>query len=61
MCPPQVAAFVAASLGALDVGGRAVLEVGSGDPHRVVRGIVAAHGPRRYVGVDLVPGPGVDA
>jgi SAM-dependent methyltransferase len=60
MCPPGAARFVARQLEAAEVTGRRVLEVGSHDPARVVRGIVEPMAPREHIGVDIVDGPGVD-
>ncbi len=37
-----------------------VVELGSYDVNGSIRGIVQAHKPRSYTGVDLVAGPGVD-
>lgn len=43
-----------------EVAGRDVLEVGSLDVNGSVRSMVEARGPRSYIGVDVVDGPGVD-
>jgi SAM-dependent methyltransferase len=53
--------FVRRNLGPDDVAGREVLEVGSYDVNGSVRSLVGAWGPARYLGVDIAPGPGVDA
>lgn len=60
MCPPGAKRFVERELRTCDVSGRRVLEVGSGDPECWVRKIVMSLQPAQYIGVDLVPGPGVD-
>ncbi len=60
MCSPNCVEFVARSLGPADVGGRRVLEVGSYDVNGSVRAIAREAGAGSYLGVDIVPGPGVD-
>jgi SAM-dependent methyltransferase len=55
-----VEAFVRSSLPADRVAGRDVLETGSMDVNGSVRPILMAHGPRSYVGTDLLAGRGVD-
>lgn len=60
MCNDACRAFAAAALAEADLRGRRVLEVGARDVNGSVRRIVSAHGPAVYVGVDRVPGPGVD-
>lgn len=60
MCPPGARDFVRRQISADDVNNRIVLELGSGDPECWVRNLVTSLRPRAYVGVDLVPGPGVD-
>src|SRR5215217_7296315 len=52
--------FAYGALQAGEVAGRDVLEVGSLDVNGTVRPMVEARGPRSYVGVDVVDGPGVD-
>jgi SAM-dependent methyltransferase len=52
--------FVARNLTTDVVAGRRVLEVGSYDVNGSARAAVLAAGARSYLGVDVVPGPGVD-
>jgi 2-polyprenyl-3-methyl-5-hydroxy-6-metoxy-1,4-benzoquinol methylase len=59
MCHPSVLRFIEA-LPSTDVRGKDVLEVGAFDVNGSPWPILAAHGPRSYVGVDARPGPGVD-
>ncbi len=61
VCNEACIAFAARILTAQRVAGRAVLEVGSYDTTGTVRPRVVAHGPASYLGVDIVPGPSVDA
>jgi SAM-dependent methyltransferase len=60
MCPPGARRFIERQLKAHDVRDRSVLEVGSRDPHAAARSVVMPLRPAQYIGVDLVPGPGVD-
>lgn len=60
MCNNACLAFAAAALSEAEIRGRRVLEVGAQDVNGSVRRIVASRGPASYVGVDRVPGPGVD-
>ncbi|MEY9967927.1 SAM-dependent methyltransferase [Streptacidiphilus sp. MAP12-16] len=60
MCTAAGAVFLAQHLGARDVGGRRVVEVGSRDARGAVRSIVMPLRPAEYVGVDMASGPGVD-
>lgn len=53
--------FVRRSLPPAAVAGKDVIEAGALNVNGTPRTVVAPHGPRRYVGVDIVPGPGVDA
>ena len=59
---PNVSAalFVAKSLGKSDVNARSVLDVGSGDFNGSVAPLLKSWKPQKYVGVDIVPGRGVD-
>ena len=43
-----------------DIKEKLVIEIGSIDVNGSLRPIAEAHGPRRYLGVDIVKGPGVD-
>lgn len=45
----------------MDFKGKSVLEVGSKDVNGSPRSVVAALKPRSYFGIDIEPGPGVDA
>src|SRR5687767_12456806 len=60
MCSPACIAFGERRLGREDVTGKEVLEVGSLDVDGSLREVVEALGPKRYLGVDVRPGPGVD-
>ena len=60
MCNVAGIVFGAKSLAPDEVRGAAVIEVGSYDVNGSLRPILQAWGPLSYVGVDLVPGPGVD-
>jgi glycosyltransferase involved in cell wall biosynthesis/SAM-dependent methyltransferase len=53
--------FAYGALQAREVTGGSVLEIGSLDVNGSIRHLVEARGPARYVGVDIVDGPGVDA
>lgn len=52
--------FIKASIGAADVTGRSVLEVGSLDFNGSARTVLAQWNPATYVGVDMQEGKGVD-
>lgn len=60
MCTNGCLDFTRSHLSTEDVRGREVLEVGSRDYNGTVRGVVEPLGPARYVGVDMLAGPGVD-
>jgi SAM-dependent methyltransferase len=60
MCSTACLEFVRSQLGAEEVRGRTVLEVGAFDVNGSARGLVEALGPASYLGVDLRPGRGVD-
>ncbi|MDQ3821878.1 MAG: class I SAM-dependent methyltransferase [Actinomycetota bacterium] len=60
MCSPSCLAFGRSQLGADEVAGKRVLEVGSLDVNGSLRRVVEALEPQSYTGVDLWPGPGVD-
>lgn len=52
--------FGASHLRPEEVKGKRVIEVGSYNMNGSLQPIVKAWGPKEYVGVDIVPGPGVD-
>jgi SAM-dependent methyltransferase len=60
MCHPSCLQFGERVLHRPEVAGRQVLEVGSYDVNGSLRPLLSGWGPDRYVGVDIVPGPGVD-
>ena len=60
MCSATCVDFVRRHLSVEDVESREVLEVGALNVNGSVRPLVCALQPRRYVGIDLQAGPGVD-
>ncbi len=60
MCHASVFDFFRSEIAAADIEGRGVLEAGSRDVNGAVRPFLMSLGAREYLGVDLVPGPGVD-
>jgi SAM-dependent methyltransferase len=60
VCNDACISFAARVLDGDSVAGAKVLEVGSYDTTGTVRPVVERLRPQRYVGVDIVPGPGVD-
>lgn len=60
MCHQSCLDFVAAHLTADEASGKDVLEVGARDYNGSPRSIIEEYRPRRYIGVDLQSGPGVD-
>ena len=60
MCTPACIAFGRDHLRADDVAGKDVLEVGALHVNGSIRQVVEPLAPRRYVGTDARPGPGVD-
>ena len=60
MCTVSCITFVVKNLAREDVTARSVLEIGSQDVNGSVRPIIESWGPKEYVGVDIVKGPGVD-
>jgi SAM-dependent methyltransferase len=60
MCNPACIDFARKHLDSWEVRDRAVLEVGSLDVNGSLRAYVESLGPTRYVGIDIVPGTGVD-
>jgi SAM-dependent methyltransferase len=60
VCNDAVLEFVGRVLGPTQVEGRAVLEVGARDVNGTARTFVEPLRPASYLGVDIIPGPGVD-
>lgn len=60
MCNDSGRAFVTRALLPGEIVGRRVLEVGSHDVNGSARSSIGQHDPAQYLGVDLMPGPGVD-
>lgn len=60
MCHRSVVAFFRDEMTTVEIEGRRVLEVGSRNVNGTVRPFLTALGARDYLGVDMVPGPGVD-
>jgi SAM-dependent methyltransferase len=60
VCHKSCIIFGARSFTTEEIKGRSVLEVGSRDVNGSLRSIINAWAPERYVGVDIVNGPGVD-
>jgi SAM-dependent methyltransferase len=60
MCNVACVVFGAKSIAPEEVRGKRVIEVGAYDVNGTLRPILEAWGPAAYVGVDLMPGPGVD-
>lgn len=61
MCTPNCIAFAKTEFARANIEGLDVLEVGSFDVNGSVRDAAQQYAPRRYVGVDIAEGPGVDA
>lgn len=60
MCGPSCITFATTHLQGAEVRGKSVLEVGSLDVNGSVRRVVERLGPASYLGVDIMPGRGVD-
>ncbi len=60
MCHKSCIIFGAKSFTPDEVKQKDVIEVGSRDVNGSLRSIISAWGAKRYVGVDIVKGPGVD-
>ena len=60
MCNHSCIQFGRNNLSDIEVRGKATLEVGSRNINGSLRGIVEAFSPGSYIGVDMVPGDGVD-
>jgi len=60
MCNPACIDFGVRVVTAEDVRGKRVIEVGSMNVNGSLRETIEAHGPAKYIGVDLGEGPGVD-
>jgi len=60
VCNAQCVSFVESAVSKADVEGRDVLEVGAFDVNGTPRPYLESLGPKRYLGVDITEGPGVD-
>jgi SAM-dependent methyltransferase len=60
MCNPTCLDFGERQPRARDVEGKKVIEVGAYDVNGSLRPVIESLGPESYLGVDIVPGPGVD-
>jgi SAM-dependent methyltransferase len=60
MCDVNCVLWVAKNITSKEISGKRVVEVGSYDVNGSVRPIIELLGPKEYIGIDLVPGPGVD-
>jgi hypothetical protein len=60
MCHPSVLTYLAEMLSPAEVTRKYVLEVGSFDINGSPRSVILPLQPAAYLGVDMVPGPGVD-
>ncbi len=60
MCTPACLEFTRTALDRDEVHEAEVLEVGSRDYNGTVRALIEPHGPKSYVGLDMLDGPGVD-
>lgn len=60
MCTTACVMFGASHLRPEEVKGKRIIEVGSYDMNGSLQPIVKAWKPAEYVGVDIIPGPGVD-
>lgn len=60
MCDTSCIIFGVTNLTPKEVQGKSVLEVGSCDVNGSLRPVIELWKPKKYVGVDISPGPGVD-
>ena len=60
MCHQSCQDFAKARILPEEIRGRSVIEVGSRVVNGSVRPLVESFGPAYYLGVDILPGPGVD-
>lgn len=60
MCHASCIAFGNRSLTRRDIAGKSVLEVGSCDVNGSLRPYIESLNPKKYVGIDISSGPGVD-
>lgn len=60
MCDVNCLLWVARNINKEDIAGKRIAEVGSYDHNGSVRPIIELLDPKEYVGIDIVPGPGVD-
>jgi hypothetical protein len=60
MCTQSCIDFGIRNVCRADIEGKRVLELGSYIVNGSLRDIILKFGPKEYIGVDIVPGPGVD-
>lgn len=60
MCTAACLEFTRTGIAPHEIVGADILEVGSRDHNGTVRSLIQRHGPRSYVGLDMLDGPGVD-
>jgi SAM-dependent methyltransferase len=60
MCDINCILWVARNITKQEIAGKRIIEVGANDVNGSVRPLVELLEPREYIGIDIVPGPGVD-
>lgn len=60
MCDTKSILWVASNITKQEIAGKRIMEVGAYDVNGSVRPIIELLEPREYIGIDMVPGPGVD-